>query len=184
MYLEEGHFYFKIFEALLFTVGTHLKGGAPENPGNVMITSQKQAVHSLEVRAGPHMENYHQSLSLHDGPIGCIHPLRLKSGKKDSVEAKTETSHLNLQQTYNISRILRTLLPESNLVLTLQYVLGHEEEYPLELVHKLQCELQILGYFRATKQKSCLNVSERPTRQGANISGREKMGRIKFSKSV
>lgn len=98
------------------------------------------------------MENYHQSLSLHDGPIGCIHPLRLKSGKKDFVEAKTETSHLNLQQTYNISRILRTLLPESNLVLTLQYVLGHEEEYPLELVHKLQCELQILGYFRATKQ--------------------------------
>ena len=31
MYLEEGHFYFKIFEALLFTLGTHLKGGAPEN---------------------------------------------------------------------------------------------------------------------------------------------------------
>ena len=26
----------------------------------------------------------------------------------------------------NISRILRTLLPESNLALTLQYVLGHE----------------------------------------------------------
>lgn len=35
MCLEKGDFLFKIFEALLFTLGTHLKGGASENAGNL-----------------------------------------------------------------------------------------------------------------------------------------------------
>ena len=90
-------------------------------------------------------------------------------------------SHLNLQQTYDISRILRTLLPVSNLALTLQNVLGHKEEYSLELGDKLKCKLQILGYFKVIKgKKSSEYVSEKPRRQRKNISGREEMGRMIF----
>ena len=90
-------------------------------------------------------------------------------------------SHLNLQQTYDISRILRTLLPVSNLALTLQNVLGHKEEYSLELGDKLKCKLQILGYFNVIKgKKSSEYVSEKPRRQRKNISGREEMGRMIF----
>lgn len=33
-YLEKGRFHFKIFGALLFTLASHFKGGAPEDPGN------------------------------------------------------------------------------------------------------------------------------------------------------
>ena len=90
-------------------------------------------------------------------------------------------SHLNLQQTYDISRILRTLLPVSNLALTLQNVLGHKEESSLELGDKLKCKLQILGISKSSKEnKSSECVSERPRSQRKNISGREEMGRMIF----
>ena len=77
MWLKKGRFSFKIFEALLFTLGTHVKGSAPENPSNSMNLPEASWEVAIPRKSEQkqHREIYHQSLTLQAGSAGYTHPL-------------------------------------------------------------------------------------------------------------